>query len=792
MKTLNYAWRFLTRSKSYTIINLLGLAFSLACSIILIRYIYRELQVNTHCIHPESVYIPFRDIDGNVFPGNMDYADTTFYPKEKVVERSVFTMFDNDNIEVDERPYTAHILVTDSVFFHFLDYPLHKGTRLLKAPNDALLMRRFAEKVFGSQDPIGKTFRFGDGKVLTVCGVLDEPDCKSSFVFDVILNFALTEKWGRLDGELIRFVSGIDVDAINAVSNVYKSTLSGNIRYRLGSVDELYWDQAIASTERTPAMMLHGSRSHILLLSGVCLLLLLGGMLNFVNIYMVSMMKRSKEYGVKKVFGIHGRTLFAQLWMENMLLISIALFIAWFIIEITTVPVSRWLGSEVPYTLFDFILSLGVWILLPLITVIYPFLKYNYLPPVVSIRSIGTTRQSVVTRLSFLFVQYGITFLLIILSLYFGKHLYFLLNTDPGFRVEGILTADLYREPNDWFRNDEARKARWERVQQIEQKLKECPFIERRATIQDDIQALDAGTQILMNDKGDKVNMQSVFTSPSFFKIYELKVKEGTLPSETNDWTQRSVVMNESAMKAFGYTHREEAFVRGETALWMFVTADGNRIQGGMELMPVAAVIEDYYAGHITAGKQPIVYFVGSEGNGNFRIVCTPGKEKQLIDYLKKVEKEVYDTEDFKYSWLKDDVKAIYDKDRQIATVYMLFAFIAILISCLGLFGLSLFDIRQRYREIAIRKVNGAQLKNLYPMLCRKYMWVLIAAFVVSAPLSYYIIYQYTKEFVVKAPVGIGIYLIALLIVVLISLGTLLWQVRKAAHIDPAKIIKSE
>lgn len=792
MKTLNYAWRFLTRSKSYTIINLLGLAFSLACSIILIRYIYRELEVNTHCIHPESVYIPFRDIDGNVFPGSLSYADTTYFPKESVVERSAFTMFENDNITVDNKPYGAHVLVADSNFFHFFNYPIHEGECSLKAPNDALLMRSFANKIFGSQNPIGKTFQFGDGNILTVRGVLDEPDCKTSIVFDVMLNYSLTERWGRLDGEFIRFVSGVNVKAINAVSNVYKLTQSGNLRYRLVTVDELYWDGELASKERNAIMRLHGSHSHILLLSGVCLLLLLGGVLNFVNIYMVSMMKRSKEYGLKKVFGIHGRTLFAQLWMENMLLVSIALFIAWFIIEITTAPVSRWLGSEVPYTQFDFILSFGVWVLLPLATVVYPFLKYNYLPPVVSIRSIGTTRQSVMTRLSFLFVQYGITFLLIILSLYFGKHLHFLLNTDPGFRVEGILTADLYHEPNDWFRSDEARKERWKRMQQIEQRLKECPFIEQWATMNENIQASDVSTLVLVNDKGVKVNMQSLFIAPSFFKIYNLKAKDGVLPSDIKDWTQRFVVMNEAAIKAFGYSNREEAFIRGESPLWMFVGADGNRVEGGVELMPVTAVIEDYYTGHITKGKQPIAYFVGSEGNGNFRIVCTPGKEKQLIDYLKKVEKEVYDTEDFKYSWLKDDVKAIYDKDRQIATVYMLFAFIAILISCLGLFGLSLFDIRQRYREIAIRKVNGAQLKNLYPMLCRKYMWVLIAAFIVSAPLSYYIIHQYTKEFVVKAPVGIGIYLIALLIVVLISLGTLLWQVRKAAHIDPAKIIKSE
>ena len=112
--------------------------------------------------------------------------------------------------------------------------------------------------------------------------------------------------------------------------------------------------------------------------------------------------------------------------------------------------------------------------------------------------------------------------------------------------------------------------------------------------------------------------------------------------------------------------------------------------------------------------------------------------------------------------------------------------------SCLGLFGISLFDIRQRYREIGIRKVNGASMKDLYKLLFRKYIIVLGIAFVVGTPIAYYLIQQYTADFVVKAPMGIDIFIIALLIVALISLGTLFWQVRKAANINPADVVKRE
>lgn len=178
--------------------------------------------------------------------------------------------------------------------------------------------------------------------------------------------------------------------------------------------------------------------------------------------------------------------------------------------------------------------------------------------------------------------------------------------------------------------------------------------------------------------------------------------------------------------------------------------------------------------------------------NALCQIACEPGKEKELIDYLKKSRNKIYNTEEFDYRWLKDDIKELYQDDQRMATVFTLFAIISILVSTLGLFGLSLFDIHQRYKEIAIRKVNGAKLSILYVILLRKYIWIIAGAILLTVPLSYYLIYTYTSDFVLKTQVSILIYVIALLIMVVFSLGTLLWQVNKAAKINPAEIIKIE
>ena len=210
-------------------------------------------------------------------------------------------------------------------------------------------------------------------------------------------------------------------------------------------------------------------------------------------------------------------------------------------------------------------------------------------------------------------------------------------------------------------------------------------------------------------------------------------------------------------------------------------------------MTPVSAVVQDYYQGHLTEGIKPMAFIVGSDSSdGEVLIKVKENKEKEIIDYLRKVEKEIYNSEDFTYKWADDIVAEMYQKDKETAQIYTVFSYIAIVISCLGLLGISLFDIRRRYRDIAIRKVNGAKPKDLYILLGKNYMLNLLLAFVVAVPVSWIVIYYYTASFVEKAPVTLELFVIPLLIVLILSMLTLYYQINKAAHINPAEVMKSE
>ena len=789
MKTLKYSWRFLMRSKSYTIINLLGLAFSLACSIILMRYIHRELTVDTHCIDREHVYAICTNTEGNRgLSGLKQYNYDTISIDNRFVEAmTTYIPLEKDYVISGTNRIPARCLVTDSVFFQLFHYPIVQGKLSLTTPQSALLTEKYARKIFGNENPIGKVLRYSNGKDITVEGIVGEPECKTTINFDIILSSKLSQHWERMNTELYRFLPGTDINAINKTGSVprYINDPKYDTRthtFSLISVKDIYWDGSL--TDREPAMFLSGNHSHLIILSGVCLLLLLTGILNFINLYLVALLRRGKEYGLKKVFGVCGRTLFANIWIENTLLVLSALLVSWLIIEIMSAPTEYLFDIHFSYTAFDGWLSASILLLLPVITSIYPYIKYNYTSPILSIRSIGAQSHSKHFRMFFLGAQYIITFLLVVLSLYFNRQLGMLLSTKPGFRTKNIMNVNLVYESKDFSSYTyESMQQRRQRVMQLDNELNACPFIELYEPSYENILTPTFGTNYL-NNKGEKVFLNIHYATPAFFKLYDIKVIEGEIPDINKEDRRTVFVVNKAALKALGYTSINGAGV---------IEENQKRANANASLQPIVAVVEDYFEGHLTSGIKPTIYPVGARFSGDlYQIAYTPGKKKEVIDFLRNLEYKVYGSEDFEYTFLEDDIKAMYTQDRQTATIYSIFAGMAIIISSLGLLGISLFDIRQRYREIAIRKVNGASAKDLYRLLFRKYITVLIIAFVIAIPLACYLINTYTQDFAVRAPVSIDIFIISLLLVIIISLGTLAYQIQKAAYINPTQIMKTE
>ena len=337
MKTLIYAIRFLTRSKSYTIINLLGLAFSLACCIILMRYLHREWTVDSHCIRPDEVVtlinkngeFQFPVSQQNTLRFHPDLKDIVI-PEDKIIESCEFVLLTDIDFKKEEVSYNLDILAVDSTYFHFFEYPLVEGELRLHTPQDAILTRACAQRLFGKESAVGKVLK-AFGKDVTIRGVIDQPACKSILNFEILTSYQLTS-WSRIGGGWLRVLPcQVNLDTINAKTNVFGSVKPNPVRDNKNVRNEyIHWKDIYYDywTEEGETLNL-GNRTYERMLIGVIIVLLLVAIINFINLYMVYTMKRQKEYGIKKVFGLQGFTLFLQIWLENVLLAIAALLVAW-------------------------------------------------------------------------------------------------------------------------------------------------------------------------------------------------------------------------------------------------------------------------------------------------------------------------------------------------------------------------------------------------------------------------------------------------------------------------------
>ena len=794
---LKYAVRFLLRAKSYTVINLIGLSLSLACCIILLRYIHRELTVDTHAYDLNSIIVPLRDIDGNVYPGenpgNKDYSVDEKYIEDrcKLIEE------ENSTIVSDDVSYRTNLMVADTTFFHFFNYRVMEGSLSLKQPNNAILTDSYAKRLFGNESPVGRNIYY-DGKLLTVTGVIEKPLCKTTFNFDVIVPHKIRPYWSKLNIELIRINSGFDIAKQNEKSNVYRlqkeKNLSGDwqMRYKYISWEDFYFESSVS--DKYGSFFRFGNRNYVFVLSGVVVLLFLVGVLNFVNLYSVVMQRRRKVYGIKKVFGLSGKGLFTEMWMENFLLFACAVFLSWCIIEAFHGLWQGLFSDEIPMTGFDWYLSLGLLFLVPLFTSVFFYFRYGYGRPVSCMRFDIKDNGKMSSRYVFLFLQYSVALFLMILSLYFQRHFDFLINSSHGYETEDILVAQLYNHNRiiDYKSITSKQLAELsERNDNVRRKLDECPVIEY--WMNSHTMIWNGEPKTIINEKGEAFELQYNFVSSDFFDFWGLKILDGSLPDEIEDVAEHVIVLNRSAMKLLGYTNLKDAFVRGASAMVVYMKNNGEIGEYGVNMTPVSAVVEDYYMGHLTEGIKPMIFVVGDKDwEGNVLIKVKKDNKKEILDYLHKVEKEVYNSEDFTCKWADEFLADMYKEDKMTAQIYTVFSYIAIVISCLGLLGISLFDIRRRYREIAIRKVNGAKPKDLYVLLGKNYMLNLMLSFAAAVPLSWMVIDYYTASFVEKVPVTLGLFIIPLFMVLVLSIVTLYYQVNKASHINPADVMKSE
>lgn len=815
MKTLKYAIRIITRMKAYSIICILGLVISMAGTLTLVRYIHQELTVDHYLkdldkLHLLTAYLPSENFNRLSSNRNLNkeshFVDPLKHPS--VESYTTITVLRKGEIVKDNYHFPVRAIAVDTVFFQLLPRESAIGTTKDLPPTGAILTEEFASRLFGKENPIGQSLTFG-GKAVTICGVVKAPKTKLSLNYDIAVSAKLQQEWiGMGNAEQFSLVSLHDADNLTAVNEsqpVQKLSLynQNEIIFRLVPYKDFYMTPNLAPY-KMEEMCPKGDRNSIHILIFVAGLLFFVGILNFMNLYTVIMQKRGVEFGVKKVFGADRRTFFKQLYTENFLLSGITLLFVGMIIEITDKILVSMLGIPLyRNTGFDATLGLIMLFGFPLLAMIYPYFRHVYSRPVASIKGIRQGGGSPLTRSLFLSMQYIISFCLIVVSIYFAKQLNDMLNADLGFRTQDILRCTIIpAEHEDAIIHDdkaweEKRKKDKRNTAYVVHTLNSCPFIF----------AWSGGDNVWNNDyrsyplakkadtENEFINGISSELSNADIRLFDLQIVEGRGWNDKEDkFTNYNLIINESAKKALGITDIHTDRIQTQSRLWWAMNEDCS----GNPPFRIVGVVKDFRNTHLSKEVVPTIYTYNPTFGNYFRpgmpfiIRYQPGKQQEVLKVLSQLRNEVSGEGELEYSFLEDEIAKRYENDRRIVRIYLIFAGLAIAVAALGLFGLSLFEIRLRYREIALRKVHGAGTADIVRLLLKRYMVLLGVSALIAFPISVLFIRKYMEDFAYRTPLSAWIFIAALVIIATISASVLYWQIRKAANIDPAKIMKTE
>jgi ABC-type antimicrobial peptide transport system permease subunit len=801
MRLLILSINALLKFRAYTVLNVVGLAVSLACVLTIARYIHQENTVN-HCFPDYDRICLVKSIISNGECSLGGYR-SGLEDDPAVEEFTAYTSVSDLMLVFGKQKVQSRVFSIDSTFFKMFPYKVLMGSNRIRRPGDVVITRSFWEEVLQGRPVVGGSFTNGQGRKFTIIGVVDAPATKTSwqpqmFMSDEIDAFLLYSPTYAL-----RMVPGYDLKALNQKHGKEvprnKWATYQTLRYEYLPLSELYFD---ADLERDNPMYRFGNPGYISVLKAVAFLMGLIGLLNFVNIYTVIMSRRSREFGIKKVFGAGKADIFVQIYVENMLLAGLALLLCWTILEVTRYLFYNELYIPVASDVrFDLLASAIVLWGLPLLTTVYPYLKFTRSLPVTSIRAITSSRVSVRSRMVFLGVQYVLTIFIISVSLFFVRQLDYMLHADLGFRTHDIINATMYHNPLGMYKDSKENLLDEGKRQQINREL-----VNRRMAESTLFEHWNRSYNILLNggrlenfalERAENGFHQALVTSMTrrTMDMYGLQLVEGRLWNDSVDEALSrnsfKVIINETAKRVLGVKDITREKLQPEdvhfASSWMpdFFNPP----------CEIVGVIKDFNVRHLSKATMPMVIYYDSEiERGLYAVTAAYRHEDRarVIRFLSDLYEEATGRTDFEYTLIEDVLAKMYEDDRRVVRIYTLFAAVAILISLLGLLAIALFDISQRRREIGLRKVNGAQAHDIYPLLLRKYLAVLGVSALVSVPLSWLAITLYLQGFAHKAPLTPGLFVVAVLVTALLSLLTVMWQVHRAAHVNPAEVVKRE
>ena len=789
------AVRTILRNKTYSIINIFGLSIGIACAILIILWVHDELSYDRFHKNSSDLFLVVQksyNQNGIEYDPALPYPAAeelkSDYPEILAVSRVYYSkefLF----VHNDKRFIENQILMVDPEFLTMFSFPLVHGDakQVLNNPNSVVITKKIAQKYFGDANPVGKTFRVDNQYDLTITGVLGDIPRNSHLDFSILVPLSSeliihkfdTDKWQYIDYDFNTYVLLRKNQKYNDVSKKITPLLQKHIKdceteLYLYPIIKLHTNPDIAPEESRPIDM-----KYINIFIVIAFLVLLIACINFMNLSTARSTIRAQEIGIRKVVGSNRRNLITQFLGESLLLALIAGFLAILIVELLLPFFNRLSGTPltIDYSNVGILLSFGTIILFVGIAAgSYPAFYLSAFRPVTVLKGkLMVDLKSSRLRKIFVVVQFSLSICFIIGAAIFYDQLNYMKNKEVGYDKDNLISVPLVMPWGTSIRRQyftfKAELLNNPNIIGVTQSFSSPADI---MTAGDDEADWDGKLP------NQTVNIHWLTVHFDYCKTLGIKILEGRPFSrefKTDVWNDGKVsfIVNEETVKRMGVK-----------------SAIGMKFTLFHKTGPIIGVIKNFHYHHMKTRIEPIALFIMGYYNKYVLIKLQPENKKESLDFIKRTWEKFSPDYPFEYSFVSKDYNSLYLHEEKMGEILTAFTVFAILIACLGLWGLTSFIMERRTKEIGIRKVLGSSVLEIITILIKDFtQWILLAN-LIAWPIAWYVMNWWLQNFAYKIDISWWEFVFSGGIALVIALTTVSFQAIKAATANPVESLRYE
>lgn len=804
---IKVAYRSMMRHKFYSMLNLAGLAISMAACVFIAVYVQDELSYDKHFENSDKIfrvanYLKFANNEFNLPTAPDPFAKTVKEELPEVVNAGRTRGNSSMMIQVDDKFYQQNnITWADQEWLDIFRFPLILGDKehLLDQPNTVVLEETTARKFFGDEDPIGRVIKVNNTDDMVITGVIADIPDNTHFDYDMFIsmlnredarqNFWLSNNFvtyvelqnpeqrasfeEKMPGFLLSHMSEQVKQVMGADMKEGMDAGALDLRYFLQPLDEIHLksnlDFELGET---------GTVEYVYMFSIIGAFILLIACINFMNMATARAAIRAKEVGVRKVLGSLRKQLIAQFLTEAVLNAFIAMLLSVGLVYLFLNGFNQLTDKTLVNPVFG---SGGLWPYLLLATFvigilagIYPAFVLSSFTPVKVLKGDATKgKSSQWLRNILVVVQFATSIFLIIGSTLVYNQLDYLQNKDLGFNKDQILIVNetqLLGDQLDAFKTELERSTLVEGVSvsgyiPATDALNDFPFLPEEATSPD-----------------EAVSTQNWYVDQDYANVFDLEILDGRFFSEDLATDSSAVIVNETALKRFGYT---------ENPIGRRIKTLGGVTANTSQTFTIVGVMKDFHFRNMTSVITPHCLFLG-RSTGSVSIKFKPESASEVLNFAENTWDQFAGGKPFEYSFLDEIFRNQFRDQQRVKTIFTVFAILAITIACLGLFALAAFVTEQRKKEIGIRKVLGASTFTLLNLLFNNFTKLILISAALAVPFAWWYMEGWLSEYPFRIGLSPMVFILGTLGVLIISWITVGYQSLKAARRNPVENLRYE